>query len=131
MPSFTSTSLWQMPQASTFTRTWPGPGLGTSRSTNSQSPPALLICAAFIFVLIVAPNLPNTCHSLRVASESIVSARNSRFTEPKSRCLLSLDSPYSKPPLRVFMSDVASRDHEQRRLFQREALVRHSFRHPR
>ena len=38
------------PQASTFTRTFPGPGSGISRSTNSKSPPALLIWAAFIFV---------------------------------------------------------------------------------
>src|SRR5258706_3473808 len=44
-----------MPHASTFTRTSPGPGSGMSRSTSSQSPPALLICAAFIFVLITAP----------------------------------------------------------------------------
>src|SRR5207249_1907580 len=43
-----STSLWQMPHASTFTRTCPGPGCGMSRSTNSQFPPGLPICAAFI-----------------------------------------------------------------------------------
>src|SRR5437016_14514694 len=41
-----------MPHASTFTRTCPGSGSGMSRSTNSKSPPGLLICAAFIFVLI-------------------------------------------------------------------------------
>src|SRR5439155_23930596 len=41
-----------MPHASTFTRTCPAPGSGMSRSTNSKSPPGLLICAAFIFVLI-------------------------------------------------------------------------------
>src|SRR6476620_5279834 len=39
-----------MPHASTFTRTCPAPGSGMSRSTNSQSPPALLTCAAFIFI---------------------------------------------------------------------------------
>src|SRR5437588_2799384 len=39
-----------MPHASTFTRTWPMPGSGMSRSTNSKSPPGLLICAAFIFI---------------------------------------------------------------------------------
>src|SRR5213596_3372511 len=41
-----------MPHASTFTRTCPAPGSEISRSTNSQSPPGLLICAAFIFVFI-------------------------------------------------------------------------------
>src|SRR5439155_23651767 len=51
-PSLTTKSLWQMPHASTFTRTCPAPGSGMSRSTNSQSPPGLLICAAFIFVFI-------------------------------------------------------------------------------
>src|SRR5205807_7143323 len=47
-----STSLWQMPHASTFTRTCPGPGCGMSRSTNSQFPPGLPICAAFIVFII-------------------------------------------------------------------------------
>src|SRR6266480_6823037 len=51
-PSLTSTSLWQMPHASTFTRTCPAPGSEISRSTNSQSPPGLLICAAFILIFI-------------------------------------------------------------------------------
>src|SRR5438034_3550347 len=51
-PSLTNRSLWQMPHASTFTRTCPLPGSGMSRSTNSQSPPGLLMCAAFIFVFI-------------------------------------------------------------------------------
>src|SRR5207248_8115668 len=51
-PSLTITSLWQIPHASTFTSTCPRPGCGTSRSTISKSPPALLICAAFIFVVI-------------------------------------------------------------------------------
>src|SRR6266480_1234252 len=51
-PSLTNESLWQIPHASTFTRTWPAPGSGISRSTNSKSPPGLLICAAFIFLLI-------------------------------------------------------------------------------
>src|SRR5437763_3711784 len=37
-----------MPHASTFTRTCPGPGCGMSRSTNSQFPPGLPICAAFM-----------------------------------------------------------------------------------
>src|SRR5207237_9046200 len=41
-----------MPHASTFTRTCPAPGSEISRSTNSQSPPGLLICAAFIFLFI-------------------------------------------------------------------------------
>src|SRR5213592_1036014 len=53
-PSFTKTSLWQMPHASTFTRTCPAPGSGISRSTNSHSPPALLICAAFIFNIVLS-----------------------------------------------------------------------------
>jgi len=43
-----------MPHASTSTRTCPAFGSGISRSTNSQSPPGLLICAAFIFVFMIA-----------------------------------------------------------------------------
>src|SRR4030095_6894048 len=54
-PSLTSTSLWHMPHASTFTRTCPASGSGISRSTNSQSPLGLLTCAACILVLIMAP----------------------------------------------------------------------------
>ena len=41
--------------ASTFTRTCPAFGSGISRSSNSQSPPGLLIGAAFIFVVIPSP----------------------------------------------------------------------------
>src|SRR6266849_1523404 len=44
-----------MPHASTFTRTWPAPASGISRSTNSKSPPGLPICATFIF-LVMEPN---------------------------------------------------------------------------
>src|SRR6476619_2571846 len=43
-----------MPHASTFTRTCLAPGSGISRSTNSQSPPGLLICAAFIFICLLS-----------------------------------------------------------------------------
>src|SRR5882724_11540627 len=46
-----------MPHASTFTRTCPAPGSGITRSINSQSPPALLICAAFIVVLVIDSTL--------------------------------------------------------------------------
>jgi len=42
--------------ASTFTRT-DQHLVGISRSTNSQSPPGLLTCAAFIFVLMRLPPL--------------------------------------------------------------------------
>src|SRR2546430_12730178 len=45
-----------MPHASTFTRTSPALGSGISRAINSHSPPGLLICAAFIFMLITAPS---------------------------------------------------------------------------
>lgn len=41
-----SASLWQTPQASTDTRTCPGPGCGTARSTISNGPPAAVACAA-------------------------------------------------------------------------------------
>src|SRR5215468_7629210 len=54
-PSLTNTSLWQMPHASTFTRTCPARGSGITRSTNSQSPRGFLICAACIVVVIHAP----------------------------------------------------------------------------
>src|SRR6266567_3603604 len=47
-PSLTSTSLWQTPQASTLTRTWARPGSGMGRSANSNGPPGLLTCTAFI-----------------------------------------------------------------------------------
>jgi hypothetical protein len=47
-PSFTSASLWQMPQASTLMRTCPRPGCGMGRSTTSKFPPALLIWTAFM-----------------------------------------------------------------------------------
>src|SRR5207302_8235685 len=47
-PSFVSTSLWQIPQASTLMRTCPTPGLGISRSTIWKSAPGLGICATFI-----------------------------------------------------------------------------------
>src|SRR5436189_6032710 len=68
MPSLTSMSLWQMPHASTRTRTCRGPGSGMSRSTNSQSPPGLLICAAFIFMLFFL--------SLQVAIQAFASIFN-------------------------------------------------------
>ena len=48
-PSFVSTSLWQMPFASTRTRTMPGPGVGISRSTISNGPPARETWTARIF----------------------------------------------------------------------------------
>src|SRR5579871_251454 len=38
-----------MPQACTLMRTCPAPGVGISRSTISQSPPAFDTCTAFIF----------------------------------------------------------------------------------
>src|SRR5262245_11556421 len=36
--SFVTASLWQMPQASTLIRTWPGPGSGIGCSTRSKAP---------------------------------------------------------------------------------------------
>src|SRR5215467_9834589 len=47
-PSLTSTSLWQIPQAFTLMRTCPASGSGIPRSTISNFPPGLEICAAFI-----------------------------------------------------------------------------------
>src|SRR3954466_5123739 len=57
MAFLTTISLWQTPHASTLMRTFPAPGSGISRSTNSQSPSALLICAACIFLFIVESHL--------------------------------------------------------------------------
>src|SRR5215467_10955555 len=54
-PSLTNTSLWQMPHASTFTRTCPARGSGITRSTTSHSLRGLLICVACICVVIHAP----------------------------------------------------------------------------
>src|ERR1700674_1592582 len=47
-PSFVSTSLWQIAQASALMRTALVPGSGISPSTISKSAPALGICAAFM-----------------------------------------------------------------------------------
>src|SRR5208282_773440 len=47
-PSFTSESLWQMPQASTLILTWLRPGSGMFLSTSSKFPPGLLTWTAFI-----------------------------------------------------------------------------------
>src|SRR6266849_4823079 len=48
-PSFTSMSLWQMPQASTLIRTWLRAGSGMFLSTSSKLPPGLPTWTAFIF----------------------------------------------------------------------------------
>src|SRR4029077_17003859 len=47
-PSLTSSSLWQMPQASTLMRTWPRAGSGVGRSTTSKFPLGLLTWTAFM-----------------------------------------------------------------------------------
>src|SRR5258708_29081343 len=47
-PSLTSTSLWQMPHASTLTSTFPAPGAGTGLSTSSKGPPGRDTCTARI-----------------------------------------------------------------------------------
>src|SRR2546423_6138259 len=39
-PLASTASVWHIPQASTVTRTWPGPGSGSSRLTISNGPPA-------------------------------------------------------------------------------------------
>jgi hypothetical protein len=49
-PSLVSESLWQMPDAWTFTRTIPGPGSGISRSTTSKGPFGARTWAARIVV---------------------------------------------------------------------------------
>ena len=51
-PSFVRESLWQMPDACTLIRTRPVPGSGTSRSTISIGPLALVTCAAFILGIV-------------------------------------------------------------------------------
>src|SRR3989442_9223003 len=82
-PSLTNTSLWHMPHASTFTRTCPARGSGITRSTNSQSPPGLLICAVCIFVGINAP----MCYACRTgtAGVGIVRHRRSRAVDLEDR----------------------------------------------
>src|SRR4029453_4266737 len=61
-PSLVSESLWQMPEACTFTRTIPGPGSGTSRSTISNGPLGARTWAARILgmagILCDAPSPP-------------------------------------------------------------------------
>src|SRR5712691_6696422 len=74
-PSLTNTSLWHMPHASTFTRTCPGPGSGIARSTTSQSPPGVLICAVCIVVVMTAP-LRDACRP-GAAGVGIVRTRRS------------------------------------------------------
>jgi len=73
-PSLTNTSLWQMPHASTFTRTCPARGSGITRSTNSHSPLGLLICAACMVVVIQAP-LRDAC---RTGTAGVGSVRHRR-----------------------------------------------------
>lgn len=61
---FAKVSLWQTPHGSTFTRACLRPGSGTPRLANSHSPPGLLICADFIFM--VTKSLRNGYSSLSV-----------------------------------------------------------------
>src|SRR2546423_12755303 len=75
-PSLTNTSLWQMPHASTFTRTCPARGSGITRSINSHSPLGLLICAACICVIIHAPM--RDAYRTGTAGVGIVRQRRSR-----------------------------------------------------
>src|SRR3954454_6643506 len=65
VPSLTKESLWQMPQASTFTRTCPGPGSGTSRSTSSNGPFGLVTWTTRILAITPLPLLwPRRAHRL-------------------------------------------------------------------
>src|SRR5580693_7397904 len=59
-PSFTRTSLWQMPQASTRMRTCPAGGCGISRSTISKSAPAFGTCTTFIFAIEILHSFLNS-----------------------------------------------------------------------
>src|SRR5215472_3133925 len=82
-PSFKNMSLWQTPQAFTLIRTSPAPGLGISRSTTSNSPPGLTICAALIVavatlvVAIIPPQkVQSYCRCAGIEGEwAIVGAR--------------------------------------------------------
>src|SRR6266403_1342765 len=70
-----------MPHASTFTRTCPAPGSGISRSINSQSPPGLLICAAFIFEFIKCSSgsiILSYCWRLRFALRTAALERSTQ-----------------------------------------------------
>src|SRR5215471_18446670 len=75
-PSFTNTSLWQTPQACTLISTSPAPGLGISRSTPSNSPPGLAICATLIVagatlvVAIIPPKIFRVIAALEASSQS-------------------------------------------------------------
>src|SRR4051794_34000188 len=65
VPSLTKESLWQMPQASTFTRTCPGPGSGTSRSTSSNGPFGSVTWTTRILAITPRPLLwPRRAHRL-------------------------------------------------------------------
>src|SRR5258708_14209760 len=82
-PALTRESVWQIPHASTFRGTAPALGSGISRSINSQSPPGLLICAAFIFVLITAPYFLDLVVQSQVVSVMRVEQRShKRSTKP-------------------------------------------------
>src|SRR5205814_1562726 len=58
-PLTTATSLWQMPQASTATRTSPNPGSGSSRSPTFNGPPASATSTARMPALPWRPYLPH------------------------------------------------------------------------
>src|SRR5438067_1012965 len=76
-----------MPHASTFTRTCSGPGSGTSRSTNSQFPPGLWICAACI----------HACHSHRHRCDCV---RVDRAACANARGLLGCDRNIGRDAIR-------------------------------
>src|SRR5215471_5812811 len=66
-----------MPQACTLMRTSPALGFGISRSTISNSPPALEICATFIgttAILVVAISPPSTSNLAETASLQLLRA---------------------------------------------------------
>src|SRR5579859_738361 len=58
-PNCVAASLWQTPHAFTLIRTSPAPGTGISRSTSSNSPPALPTCATRFFAIFLSPNFQN------------------------------------------------------------------------
>ena len=82
-PSFTSESLWQMPQAWTLIRAWPARGWGISRSTISNGPPGRVTWATRILGIkfsgeFLGPRRPrNLAHFWALTNRNIRDAQTS------------------------------------------------------
>src|SRR3954453_15075260 len=88
VPSLTKASLWQMPQASTFTRTCPGPGSGSSRSTSSNGPFGSVTWTTRILAITPLP-LPWRAGSWRAAPAGpLATVERQRGSRPTPTVLL-------------------------------------------